>query len=224
MTVMVEVIAIPKVGQRRLEGVGVDIGRYAIPVAVAVLFVVSSLLFAQRLDLLRTWSDTYAAAGEFNVESCELSDGFGADQWACQGSLQMLTLTANGDAVSQQSSLIASEGAYVSAKPVVGSTVPVFFNTADSATVYPDTDRIAEVARLYLSLLPRLFFAIGALVWLVGWYVTTVNEGQGVRRSRWFPQRFSWRTQGVKWLAAGVGVVVLNYVVVHKLVGSLGII
>jgi len=86
---------------------------------------------------------------------------FGADQWRCEG-----TLYGDGAPAPARSTLVTSSGAYVSDRPYVGEQFEVFHQVDDEATVYPDADRLNELTRLYLSLLPRVLLFVGGAIWL----------------------------------------------------------
>lgn len=219
---MVDVVALPKGVVRRRPSAVVELSRYAVPVGMALVLVVSGSLLAERLQFLRGWSDTYSADGRFLVDGCAESGGLGADQWVCRGTLDTLSIPVNSLASGATPSLITSAGAHVSQRPVSGATVPVFFDPTRPATVHPTGDRLAEVARLYLSLLPRLLLTVGAALWLFGWFVANPNFAPRSRRLRGLAQQEAWTSRGAAWLTAGVLTMAANYVVVHWVIGSLG--
>lgn len=193
---------------------------YGLPILMAFICVFSLSLTVQRAGALRTWTDTYSGAGTFLVEGCSPVDEFGGNQWTCDG-----RFTSSG-AVDGDRTLTTSRDAFASDRPYVGQRLEVFHEQGNSAVVYPLQFRLNEIARAYLSLLPRFLVFVGAALWLAGWFLTrNVDRDDFVTRDGLrFPQRFGWRSRGISWIGAGFGALVLNYFLATKLVGSLGII
>lgn len=194
---------------------------YVLPAAMAVVFLLSLLLVVQRADVLRFWTEDFDGSGSFLVESCAGQLGFGADQWACQGQL-----TVDGRDAVERSDLIASLGAYASDRPYVGERFDVFFRPGESVLVYPLENQLNELARVYLSLIPRLLVLIGSLLWLAGWGFTRGLDPDDfvARDSMWLPQRFNWRATGTAWIIAGVVMVGINHLLTTWILGSLDIV
>ena len=201
---------------QRLSGV---LGDYVVPVAMALVFLASLLLFAERASYLLAWDDLYDGEGRFLVERCEADRGLGSDRWVCQGRVD----TELHQGTSGQ--LITSLGAYTSDRPYLGERYDVFFPTGDARTVYPLGDRLNELARLYLSLLPRLLVLVGSVIWLLGWALTRRHlDADFVTRDRMrLPQRFGWQRQGITWIVAGLGLLVFNHLLTRLVLGSLGL-
>ncbi len=191
----------------------------ALPIAMVLLFLLSLALVVQRAGVLRSWSQDYAGSGDFLVESCGERAGLGADQWTCTGLLK----TGDGSGVGTE--LVTSRGALVSDRPYVGERLEVFHATGDDSVVYPVSYRLNELARVFLSLLPRLLLAAGSLIWLAGWYLTrNLDPDDFVTRDAMrLPQRFSWRSTGVTWIVCALALVVANYLLTTRVLGSLGI-
>ncbi len=198
----------------------IGLADYILPIGMALLFLASLLLVVQRGTVLQTWSEDYQGSGQFLVESCVESPQFGADQWSCRG-----RFTAETGTGFERSRMLTSMGAYTSHRPYVGERLDVFFPTGNSSTVYPLAYKLNELSRLYLSLLPRILFLFGSLIWLAGWFLTRkVDVDDFVTRdSIRFPQRFSWRSKGMTWLLAGVVAIGANYWLTTRFLGSLDI-
>lgn len=200
-----------------------------LPALVALLFLFALTATLGRAGALRSWSADHSGSGEFLVSSCAESLSFGSDQWNCEGEF-----TAAGQRPADGSQLVTSLGAYSSQRPYVGQRYEVFFRTAGSnasdettiSKVYPAEYQLNELARLYISLIPRLLLMIGALLWLAGWFSTRNLDRNDLiaNDSIRFPQRFGWQARGITWMAASVGVFALGYLVTTRLIGSLGII
>lgn len=189
------------------------------PVLVLAVLVISIMLTWERGSFLRDWDDTYGAEGTYVVFGCAAVDNFTADHLACDGQF------GSGSSSRGTSTLVTSFGAAASERPFVGEQLDVFHAVGDTATVYPVEYKLNELARLYLSLLPRLFFAVGSLLWLLGWVTTRKLDPADLvaRDSMRFPQRFNWRSRGVSWIFAGLGFLAINHFLTVRLLGSLGI-
>ncbi len=199
-----------------------DIGRdVVLPVLVVLLLLFALAATLGRAGMLRSWSADYSGRGTFLVESCGEVLNLGADQWSCGG-----WFTASGRDTVETTSLVTSHGAYASDRPYVGQQFEVFFRADRSAEVYPLELQLNELARLYLSLIPRLLLMIGALLWLAGWFATRNLDATDpvVKDSVRLPGRFNWRGRGVTWMAVAVGLFALNYWVTSRLIGSLGVV
>lgn len=203
-------------GERSLD----DLVEYALPIVVATVCFLCLALSLSRASLIMDWSEDFSGRGSFVVEGCTENDGFGADQWRCEG-----TLFADGAPTPSTSTLVTSSRAYVSDRPYVGQEFEIFHRTDDPSTVHPDADRLNELTRLYLSMLPRILLFVGAAIWLAGWFSTRNlrTEDNLVRDSVRFPGRFAWRSRGATWMVAGLITVVLNMFLVNRIIGSLGI-
>lgn len=192
-----------------------------LPVLVVLLFLFALTATLGRAGSLRSWSADYSGSGQYLVESCSEVLNRGADQWSCSG-----WFTTTGQNSTEQTRLVTSLGAYASERPFVGQEMDVFFEVGNFDQVYPASYQLNELARLYLSLIPRLLLMVGALLWLAGWFATrNLDSNDPVTRDTVrFPQRFNWRNQGVTWMAVAIGLFILNYVVVTRVIGSLGVI
>lgn len=192
---------------------------YVVPVAMALLCVVGMLLTASRVGLLLDWSERYDGAGEHIVTGCAADSVAGGDSWICSGAL-----TVDGSTVDVRSDLVTSRGASASSQPYVGERTEVFFESDNLGTVHPTAYRLNELARLFVSLLPRLLLAGGALLWLAGWALTRQVDGTDllVRDSVRLPGRFVWQRRGVTWIVVGIGALVANHLLTSRVIGSLG--
>ncbi len=191
-----------------------------VPIAMAVLFLLSLALVVGRAGSLRSFSQDYAGSGDFLVESCDDRLGLGADQWQCTGLFVAQDGSGAGGA-----ELITSHGALASDRPYVGERLQVFHATGDASVVYPVRYRLNELARLFLALLPQLLLAAGALIWLAGWYLTRRLDPDDfvARDAMRLPQRFSWRSRGVTWILCALALLVTNYLLTTRILGSLDI-
>lgn len=191
-----------------------------LPLLVVVVFLFALTASLGRAGVLRSWSADYSGRGEFLVESCSESLRRGPDQWSCTG-----WFTAADESSAVRSQLTTSLGAYVSDRPYIGERFDVFHPVDEVAEVYPIEFQLNEVARLYMSLLPRLLLMIGALIWLAGWFTTRnldsedLVTGDSIR----IPQRFGWRSRGVTWMAVALGTYGLYLLVSIRVIGSLNI-
>lgn len=218
-----EAVRIPKrevlnlVDRRALPGMTDYIG----PVILTVVLVVSLLLTVQRSGALLSWSQNHAGSAGFIVESCSERLGLGADQWVCNG----LLTGVNGAAI-DSGQLVTSHGAYASDRPYVGERIDVFHPSDDDSLVYPLRYKLNELARLYLSLIPRLLIFVGSAVWLAGWLLTRNRDPDDfvARDEMRLPQRFGWRSKGVSWIAAGLLFFVINHLITTRIIGSLELI
>lgn len=191
------------------------------PVIMALILVVSLILVVQRAGVLRSWAEDHAGETGFLVESCTEQVGFGADQWVCAG-----LLTGEGGSAVGSAELVTSYGAYASDRPYVGERIDAFHPTGDDSTVYPLRYKLNELARLYLSLIPRLLFLVGSALWLAGWFFTrNLDPDDFVARDAMrLPQRFGWRSKGISWILTGVLIVGINHLLTTRLLGSLDLI
>ncbi len=207
--------SVPRLDQVLPEAVRV----YLVPVVMAVLCVIGMLLFASRLGLLLDWSDRYDSAGEHVVSGCAVGQVSGGDAWTCSGAL-----VADGSSVDVRSDLITSRGASASARPYVGQRTEVFYDGDNLGVVHPTAYRLNELARLFVSLLPRLLLAGGSLIWLAGWALTRKLDTTDllVRDSVRLPGRFVWQRRGLTWLVVGAGLVLGNHLLTSRIIGSLG--
>ena len=195
-----------------------EISHYGVPILVAVVLVVALNLTIDRAGFLRTWSENYDQTASYLVVGCEPVERFSGDQWTCSGQF-------DGNETVGSSLLVTSRNAASSSRPYVGERLDVFYATGDEATVYPLQYRLNELTRLYLSLLPRLLLFLGTVIWLAGWFFTRNLDAADfvTRDSMRIPQRFSWKSRGVSWMLAAVGVLVLNHFLTTRLLGSLAI-
>ncbi len=195
--------------------------REAVPIIVGAVCVLALLLTMQRADMIVGWTAEYDGVGNFVVEGCAEDAGLGADQWRCSG-----TLYADDASDPLPSTLVTSSGALVSDRPFVGEQFNVFFKPEQVGSVFPEADRLNELTRLYLSLLTQLLLLFGAAIWLAGWFSTRdLDAGdESLRETIRFPQRFQWRSRGATWMVFGLLTTVANYVLVTKIIGSLGIV
>jgi hypothetical protein len=192
---------------------------YLAPGLMALLFVLGLSLSATRLGLLLDWPDRYDGTGRHLVLGCEAAGAGGGDAWVCDGAL-----VVDGSSTDVRSDLVTSRGAVASHQPYVGERTEVFFDGGDLGTVHPTSYRLNELARLYLSLLPRLLLVGGAAIWLAGWYLTrNLDVADLVVRDRVrFPGRFVWKTRGAQWLTVAVLWGIGNHVLTGRVLGSLG--
>lgn len=192
---------------------------YVIPVTMALLCVIGMLLTASRVGLLLDWSERYDGAGEHTVTACFADGTSGGDSWMCNGAL-----VADGSTVDVRSDLITSRGASASSRPYVGERTDVFYDSDNLGVVHPTAYRLNELARLFLSLLPRLLLAGGALIWLAGWALTRNVDGTDlmVRDSVRLPGRFVWQQRGITWMVVAVGALIGNHLLTSRIIGSLG--
>ncbi len=193
---------------------------YVLPVLMAFVCVFSLSLTVQRAGMLRTWTETYSGAGTFLVETCSPVDNFGGNQWTCDGRF------LSGGSEDANRTLTTSRDAFASDRPYIGQRVEVFYEEGTSSVVYPLQYRLNEMARAYLSLLPRLLLFVGPALWLAGWFFTrNIDRDDFVTRDGLrLPQRFGWRARGLSWIGAGFGIIVLNYFLASRIIGSLGIV
>ena len=192
---------------------------YGVPILMAVVFLLSLTMTIQRGSFLRAWSTAYGAEDSYLVLGCSPVDNFTGNQWSCSGRLESNTPRIGS------STLVTSRDAASSERLYVGQRVDVFHAASETATVYPLQDKLNEMTRLYLSLLPRLLVLIGSMIWLVGWAMTRKHDAADFisRDSLRFPQRFSWQGRGTSWIIAGLVVLVLNHFLTVRVLGSLGI-
>lgn len=192
---------------------------YVIPVMMALLCVIAVLLTASRVGLLLDWSDRYDGAGEHVVSACSADEVAGGQSWLCSGAL-----VADGSTVDVRSDLITSRGASASSRPYVGQRTDVFFDSGNLGVVHPTAYRLNEMARLFVSLLPRLLLVGGTLIWLAGWALTRRLDTTDllVRDSVRLPGRFVWQRRGITWLVVGVGAFVAAHLLTGQVIGSLG--
>lgn len=192
---------------------------YVVPVAMAVLCVIAMLMTASRIGLLLDWSDRYDGAGEHVVSACSADDVAGGDSWLCSGAL-----VADGSTIDVRSDLVTSRGASASSRPYVGQRIDVFYDSDNLGVVHPTAYRLNEMARLFVSLLPRLLLAGGTLIWLAGWALTrNLNTTDLlVRDAVRLPGRFGWQRRGVTWLLVGAGVFIGVHLLTSRVIGSLG--
>ncbi|MEL6982820.1 MAG: hypothetical protein AAFO29_10390, partial [Actinomycetota bacterium] len=141
------------------------------------------------------------------------------DGWVCSGAL-----VVDGSTVDVRSDLVTSRGASASSQPYVGERTEVFFESDNLGTVHPTAYRLNELARLFVSLLPRLLLTGGALLWLAGWALTRRVDATDllVRDTVRLPGRFAWQRRGVTWIVVGAGVLLGNYLLTTRVIGSLG--
>ncbi|MGI9597543.1 MAG: hypothetical protein ACR2QK_15365 [Acidimicrobiales bacterium] len=198
----------------------VGLVEYVLPAAMVVVLLVSLLSVIGRGGFLKSWSADYAGSGDFLVESCSEATGWGPDQWNCRG-----TYTAEGSAAVERSTLVTSSGSNASRRPYVGERFQVFHQTGNDAAVYPLEYKLNELARLYLSFIPRLLFLIGSVIWLAGWLLTRKHDADDfvTRDSIRVPQRFGWRSTGMTWIVAGLLMFGFNHFLTTRVIGSLGI-
>jgi hypothetical protein len=219
---MVEVVvAKPGTASVTMPG-GAAVGgflHYLLPGLMVVACVLATTLTAVRVGDLRYWSEIHDGRGQYQVRSCTADTGLGADVWRCDGAL-----VADGSSTDVRSDLVTSLGAFASRRPYVGQQIDVFFDETELGTVYPLQSRLNELARLYLSLLPRVLVLVGAAMWLVGWHLTRNLDPSDLvaRDSIRFPQRFAWQARGLRWMAAAVGFLVVNHLLATRVIGSLG--
>ncbi|MEM9561026.1 MAG: hypothetical protein AAGA93_00320 [Actinomycetota bacterium] len=192
---------------------------YVLPVVVAVLLVVGVSITVSRVGLLIDWSDTFSGSGEHVVVGCEAEDVRSGDRWVCDGAM-----IATGSSIDVRADLITAKGAATSRQPFVGEENEVFFDPDDLGTVHPVPYRLNELARLYLSVLPRALLAGGAALWLAGWALTRrVDAADLLVRDRVrLPGRFVWQTRGLQWLMVALASLVLNHLLTTRVIGSLG--
>jgi hypothetical protein len=192
--------------------------RFLLPGIMAVVCLVCLVLTSARLGDLRYWSEIHDGQGSYRVRSCVSDTGLGADRWRCDGAL-----VVDGSSVDVRAELVTSLGAFASHRPFVGEQADVFFDQSDLGAVYPLRYRPNELARLYLSMLPRLLACVGAAIWLAGWYLSREIDPADVVAldSIRFPRRLSWQTRGLRWIVAAVGFAVFNHLVATRVIGSL---
>ncbi len=192
---------------------------YLLPALMAVLLVIGIGLVGSRLGLLVDWSERYGGAGEHVVTGCEPEDVRGGDRWVCDGALVI-----DGSTVDVRSDLVVSRGAAVSRQPFVGERTDVFFDPEVLGTVHPVPHRLNELARLYLSLLPRILLAGGAGLWLAGWALTRRVDADDllVRDRVRLPGRFAWQRRGLTWLLVAGLALLGTHLLTTRVLGSLG--
>ena len=195
------------------------IGTAVLPVVMALAVVIGLALTAARLDLLVDWSERYEGSGEHVVASCGSVEARGGDRWSCEGAL-----VPDGSTVDVRADLITSRNAASSRQPYVGQRTEVFFDPDRLGIVHPMSYRLNELARLYLSLLPRLLVAGGAAIWLAGWFLTRgVDADSLLTRDRVrFPGRFTWQRRGATWILVAVLALIGNHLLTTRVIGSLG--
>lgn len=191
----------------------------AVPVVMVVLALIGLLLSYSRLNLLTEWSDRYDGLGQHLVLGCQPEGGSGGDSWVCDGAL-----VPDGSTVDVRSELVTSRGATVSERPYVGQRIDTFHDPDRLGTVYPLGYRLNELARLYLSLLPRLLLVGGSSIWLAGWYLTRDLGASDLvaRDAVRLPGRFVWRARGSRWLTVAAATLVANHLLTTRIIGSLG--
>lgn len=201
------------------EAIHEGVREYLAPVVMALLCVIGMALTASRLGLLLEWSERYDGGGEHVVSGCAPGGVSGGDSWECTGAL-----VVDGSQVDVRSDLVSSRGALASSRPFVGERTEVFFDSDDLGLVHPVALRLNEMARLYLSLLPRLLLVGGTLIWLLGWALTRHLDTNDllVRDTVRIPGRFVWQRRGVVWLMAAVGFLLANHLLTGRIIGSLG--
>ncbi len=197
-----------------------------LPVSMALVAVVAGLLAVQRTQTLMAWEETFTGSGSFIVTSCEQFDRWGPDQWHCQG---RLTVGAESSTV-QQSTMAVSRGAMPSFQPYVGQRWDVFFEGGGEADdeapdfVYADQLQLSEIARLYISIFPRVMLSVGAAGWVAGWWFK--------RRARskpdtWWVNRLpgmqSLQRRSSIWIAVAFAVYVVYRLIAYYVLGSVGV-
>lgn len=221
---MVEAVPVAKVSSRasdKLRGLSrsnpsLGIPSDALAIVMATICVLGLGLLVHRTMLVYNWSADYAGSGSFVVESCVEHNGAGADQFVCSGSL------SSGDDAQTTASLITTKGAYVSDRqPYVGEQIEVFHRTGSSASVYPEVDRVSELSRLFLSLLPRLFMFGGSALWLAGWFVKQNQSRLPSILSE--VQSSVWQHRGMTWILVSIVSALINFWLARGVLGSLGI-
>lgn len=200
-----------------VESTSVSTGSRAgdlVPLVVALVCVFSAFMLARRIGTLQSWPVTFER-GSFAVTSCSSDSSFiwlvrdaPAPREHCNG-----TLVASGGAAT----LTLSSGILGSARPAVGEEVEVFYSRSDPARVYLVEDETSEQVRQYVSLIWRATLFIGSVVWLAGWFLGRVTDGNAPASERWYD---SLRPRGMLWMMAGVGLALFNWLVISRLVGS----
>lgn len=206
--------------ERMYERVVPEVVRpYLLPGAMGLLLVVGLALSVARLGLLLDWTSRHSGTGEHVVLGCEADGVSGGDVWRCDGAL-----VVEGSISDVRSDLVSSRGALSSHRPYVGERTEVFFDPDRLGTAYPLARRLNELARLYLSLLPRLLLAGGAALWLAGWSLTRgLDTTDLLLRDRVrLPGRFVWRTRGSRWLAVAALTLAVNTLLTTQMLGTLG--
>lgn len=202
------------------EAIGSLFGSYLFPVMMAGVFLVSLPLVIDHATALRGWSSDHAGAGTFIVESCTVKTEFAGGQWRCGG-----WFTTEGATQPLRTTLASPMEAWGATQPYVGEQLESFHATGDRSMIYPNSYWLNEMTRVYLALIPRLLVLVGASMWLVGWFLTRDVDAEdrvtldAVR----LPQRFGWQARALNWFVAAGIVWAINYLLVTRITGSLGI-
>ncbi len=209
--------AIDKIRTLSRSGSPLGIPTDAVAIVMATICVLGLGLLVHRSLLVYNWSGDYGESGSFVVESCVEHNGVGADQFVCDGSF-----TVDDRSPETAVSLVTTKGAYVSDRqPYVGEQIDVFHKAGSNSSVYPEADRVSELSRLFLSLLPRLFMFGGSALWLAGWF--------GTQNQTRFPKIFIegrsavWQQRGITWILVSVVSALINFWLARGVLGSLGI-
>ncbi|MEM7324904.1 MAG: hypothetical protein AAF531_17590 [Actinomycetota bacterium] len=189
------------------------------PVVMVVVLLVSLTMTLNHASALRTWSADYDGAGRFLVESCTAQEAFGGGQWLCAG-----RFTTEGATQELRTTLASPIEARGATRPYVGQRLEVFHASGDRGIVYPLSYRLNEITRVYLALIPRLLVMVGALMWVVGWFLTrNVDPDDLVQRDTMrLPQRIGWQARAFNWFIAAGIVWAIGYLVSTRIIGSLG--
>jgi len=202
--------------------------RRCIPVVMLTVALVSGFLAVQRALVLVAWEAMFTGSGHFVVISCEPHNQWGPDQWHCPG-----RLTIDGGSTAVASTMVVSRGSMASFQPYVGQTWEVFFDPSDGSQaaggdtpdyVYADQLQLSEIARLYISIIPRVLLSVGTAGWVFGWWYTRRStskpETWWVRR---LPGMESLQRRAIGWIAVAFLSYLIYRLVAYYLVGSVSV-
>lgn len=201
-----------------LSTAGSVLANYVLPAVMALVFVFGVAVLASRVDLLASWSGDHDGNGQHVVRACEPVEDRSGNRWVCEG-----TLVVDGTGTEVRADLVTSRDATVSAQPYVGQRNKVFFDPGRIGTVYPTTERLNELTRLYVSVLPRLLLTVGAATWLAGWALTRRLDTRDllVRDKVRLPGRFGWRSRGLQWILMAGLALLGAHLLTTRVIGSL---
>lgn len=198
-----------------------------IPASMALVAVVAGLLAVQRTQTLMAWEETFTGSGSFIVTSCEQFDQWGPDQWHCEG---RLTVGPESSTV-HQSTMAVSRGAMPSFQPYVGQRWDVFFAGGGEGEdveapdfVYADQLQLSEIARLYISIFPRVMLSIGAAGWVAGWWFK--RRARSKPETWWvnrLPGMQSLQRRSSIWIVVAFAVYVIYRLIAYYVLGSVGV-
>ncbi len=187
------------------------------PALVSIAFLIFLLLLVKGVSAISSMDVTYGAEGRFVVESCSAVER----QIVCEG-----LLTPEGQLESVGSTMVGPRSTFGSETPRRGAEIEAYYRVVEPAQSFPERGRGAELARLFLGIIPLLFLVGGLASWLVGWLLTKgIPRAEAERTADHyrFPARFVLRPRGLLWACVGFVWYVADAKFVDQLLGSAGL-